>query len=99
MGSVAVLSPYKAQVGALRALFQARHGAHNLTSVTFATIDGFQVGRHAMTCIIEVNGPTGAQPQSNFQTCFHFQNCLWYVAKPASFFTGTAEAAQGGCMW
>ena len=57
VGSVAVLSPYKAQVGALRALFQARHGAHNLTSVTFATIDGFQVrASRAVTCTIEVMG-------------------------------------------
>ena len=43
VGSVAVLSPYKAQVRALRALFQNRHGARDLAGVTFATIDGFQV--------------------------------------------------------
>ncbi len=43
MGSVAVLSSYKAQVTALRSHFQRVHGAAKMASVEFATIDGFQV--------------------------------------------------------
>ena len=45
LGAVAVLSPYRAQLAALRRSFQ-RCGAPAaaLADVTFATVDGFQVG-------------------------------------------------------
>ncbi len=46
LGAVAVLSPYRAQLATLRRSFQ-RCGAPAaaLADVTFATVDGFQVGR------------------------------------------------------
>lgn len=41
---MAVLTPYKAQVGVLRSAFMSRCGEEALSSVDFATVDGFQVG-------------------------------------------------------
>ncbi|KAK9903356.1 hypothetical protein WJX75_003688 [Coccomyxa subellipsoidea] len=46
LGSVAVLSSYKAQVKALRSQFERMHGTATMAAVEFATIDGFQ-GREA----------------------------------------------------
>jgi hypothetical protein len=43
LGSVAVLSSYKAQVKALRSQFERMHGTATMAAVEFATIDGFQV--------------------------------------------------------
>ena len=43
VGSVAVLSSYKAQVTALRSHFERMHSKAKLAAVEFATIDGFQV--------------------------------------------------------
>lgn len=47
--SVAVLSPYKAQVALLQRRFRAR--APLLDRVEFGTVDGFQVRRSAAHCI------------------------------------------------
>lgn len=43
VGSVAILSSYKAQVTALRSHFECVHSKAKLAAVEFATIDGFQV--------------------------------------------------------
>ena len=45
VGTVAVLTPYKAQVGVLRSTFFSRCSEEALDRVYFATIDGFQVCR------------------------------------------------------
>lgn len=41
--SVAVLTPYKAQLALLKSLFAAQHSKSALANVEFATVDGFQV--------------------------------------------------------
>lgn len=50
VGTVAVLTPYKAQVGVLRSAFMSRCGEEALSSVDFATVDGFQVGAACTQC-------------------------------------------------
>ena len=41
--SVAVLTPYKAQLALLKSAFAAHHSKSALANVEFATVDGFQV--------------------------------------------------------
>lgn len=60
VGSVAILSSYKAQVRAMRALFLNRLGAQGIAGMAFATIDGFQVG----TPLRMLKGSPEAQGQS-----------------------------------
>ena len=43
VASVAVLTPYKAQLSLLKSVFAAQHSKSALASVEFATVDGFQV--------------------------------------------------------
>lgn len=43
VASVAILTPYKAQLGLLRSTFAAQHSKAALANVEFATVDGFQV--------------------------------------------------------
>lgn len=43
VASVAVLTPYKAQLALLKSAFAAQHSKSALASVEFATVDGFQV--------------------------------------------------------
>ena len=43
VASVAVLTPYKAQLALLKAAFAAQHPKAALSGVEFATVDGFQV--------------------------------------------------------
>ena len=45
VGSVAVLTPYKAQLALLQSTFRRSHSKAVLTNVDFATVDGFQVCR------------------------------------------------------
>ncbi|BDA50111.1 probable helicase SEN1 at C-terminar half [Coccomyxa sp. Obi] len=62
VGSVAVLSSYKAQVTALRSHFERVHSKAKLAAVEFATIDGFQ-GREAdvviFSCVRARTGDSG----------------------------------------
>ncbi|CAL8465380.1 g4916 [Coccomyxa elongata] len=62
VGSVAVLSSYKAQVTALRSHFERMHSKAKLAAVEFATIDGFQ-GREAdvviFSCVRARTGDSG----------------------------------------
>lgn len=43
LASVAVLTPYKAQLALLKSAFAAHHSKSTLANVEFATVDGFQV--------------------------------------------------------
>ena len=43
VASVAVLTPYKAQLALLRSSFARQHSKSALANVEFATVDGFQV--------------------------------------------------------
>ena len=43
VASVAVLTPYKAQLALLRSTFARHHSKSVLGNVEFATVDGFQV--------------------------------------------------------
>ena len=43
VASVAILTPYKAQLTLLRSTFAAQHSKAALANVEFATVDGFQV--------------------------------------------------------
>ena len=43
VASVAVLTPYKAQLSLLRSTFARQHAKSTLSNVEFATVDGFQV--------------------------------------------------------
>lgn len=43
VASVAVLTPYKAQLALLKSAFAAQHSKAALAGVEFATVDGFQV--------------------------------------------------------
>lgn len=58
MGSVAVLSSYKAQVSALRSHFERNvHHKADLAAVEFATIDGFQVCSPTLSANIRSSTP------------------------------------------
>lgn len=43
VASVAILTPYKAQLTLLRSTFAAQHSKAALANVEYATVDGFQV--------------------------------------------------------
>jgi len=43
VSSVAILTPYKAQLALLRSTFAAQHSKAALANVEFATVDSFQV--------------------------------------------------------
>jgi len=43
VASVAILTPYKAQLALLRSTFAGQHSKAALANVEFATVDGFQV--------------------------------------------------------
>lgn len=43
VASVAVLTPYKAQLMLLKSVFAGQHSKSALANVDFATVDGFQV--------------------------------------------------------
>lgn len=43
VASVAILTPYKAQLALLRSSFARQHSKSALANVEFATVDGFQV--------------------------------------------------------
>ncbi|KAK9830550.1 hypothetical protein WJX72_012414 [[Myrmecia] bisecta] len=42
LGSVAVLTPYRAQLSTLRSVFRRAHGEDGIANIDFATVDGFQ---------------------------------------------------------
>ena len=71
VGSVAVLSSYKAQVTALRSHFERVHNKAKLAAVEFATIDGFQVVQPLSTMVfrssIPANHSARTEPAVGFQ--------------------------------
>lgn len=48
-GSIAVLTPYKAQLGLLRSMAGQRLRKSSLAHIDFATVDGFQVTSSSTT--------------------------------------------------
>lgn len=56
VASVAVLTPYKAQLSLLKSAFAGQHSKSVLASVEFATVDGFQVTQsqtvHCTACML-----------------------------------------------
>ena len=53
--SVAILTPYKAQLALLRSTFARHHATIALANVEFATVDGFQVRTYSCGSIHDMH--------------------------------------------
>ena len=93
---LAVVSPYRGQVGLIRALFAAELGDELAARIDVNTIDGFQGREREVVLFSVVRSPAERKPKRGKGGAFAALQALQPHAAPATALAAAAEALRSG---